>query len=45
MVPLHDIPEGAARERYLNQVPVNARLIALGRAWFGEEAVTPPILG
>jgi hypothetical protein len=40
-----DIPEGAARERYLTQVPVNARLIALGRAWLGEAAVTPPNLG
>ncbi len=42
---VNDIPEGAARERYLTQVPVNARLIALGRAWLGEEAVTPPNLG
>jgi hypothetical protein len=34
-----DIPEGTARERYLTQVPVNAQLIALGRAWLGEDAV------
>jgi hypothetical protein len=39
---VHDIPEGSPRERYLTQVPVNARLIALGRAWLGEAAVTPP---
>jgi hypothetical protein len=39
---VNDIPEGAARERYLTQVPVNARLIALGRAWLDEQAVTPP---
>ena len=39
---VNDIPEGTARERYLTQVPVNARLIALGRAWLGEQAVTPP---
>jgi hypothetical protein len=38
-------PRGAARERYLTQVPVNARLIALGRAWLGDEAVTPSNLG
>jgi hypothetical protein len=39
---IHDIPEEFPRERYLTQVPVNARLIALGRAWLGEAAVTPP---
>jgi serine/threonine protein kinase len=39
---VHDIPEGLPRERYLTQVPVNARLISLGRAWLGEAAVTPP---
>jgi serine/threonine protein kinase len=39
---VNDIPEGTARERYLTQVPVNARLIALGRAWLGEDAVRPP---
>jgi hypothetical protein len=42
---VHGIPEGAPRERYLTQVPVNARLIALGRAWLGENAVAPPNLG
>jgi len=36
------IPEGLPRERYLTQVPVNARLITLGRAWLGEAAATPP---
>jgi len=42
---VYGIPEGPARVRYLTQVPVNARLIALGRAWLGDEAVTPPNLG
>jgi len=37
---VHDIPEATARERYLTQVPVNARLIALGRAWLGEDSIT-----
>jgi hypothetical protein len=41
---VHDIPEGLPRERYLTEVPVNARLIALGRAWLGDAAVTPPNL-
>jgi hypothetical protein len=36
---VNSIPEGTARERYLTKVPVNARLIALGRAWLGEAAV------
>lgn len=36
------IPERVPRERYLANVPVNARLIALGRAWLGENAITPP---
>jgi serine/threonine protein kinase len=39
---VHGIPEGLPRERYLTQVPVNAQLIALGRAWLGEAAVTLP---
>jgi hypothetical protein len=39
---VHGIPEGSPRERYLTNVPVNARLIALGRAWLGEAAVSPP---
>jgi hypothetical protein len=39
---VNDIPEGLPRERYLTKVPVNARLIALGRAWLGEAAVSPP---
>ncbi len=39
---VHDIPQGLPRERYLMNVPVNARLIALGRAWLGEQSVTPP---
>jgi hypothetical protein len=36
---LDDIPEWAARERYLANVPANARLVALAKAWLGEEAV------
>jgi hypothetical protein len=36
---LDDIPEAAARERYLANVPVNARVVALAKAWLGEEAV------
>ena len=43
-VRVNGIPEDTARARYLTQVPVNARLISLGRAWLGEEAVTPPNL-
>jgi eukaryotic-like serine/threonine-protein kinase len=39
---VHGTPEGLPRERYLTDVPVNARLISLGRAWLGEAAVTPP---
>jgi len=42
---VNDIPASTARERYLMKVPVNARLIALGRAWLGEAAVTLPKLG
>jgi tetratricopeptide (TPR) repeat protein len=34
-----DIPEPAARERYLTNVPANARLVALAKAWLGDEAV------
>jgi hypothetical protein len=36
---LDDIPEPAARERYLTSVPANARVVALAKAWFGVEAV------
>jgi tetratricopeptide (TPR) repeat protein len=36
---LDDIPEPAARERYLANVPANARVVALARAWLGDEAV------
>src|SRR5262249_6299392 len=32
---LDDIPEPAARERYLTNVPANARVVALARAWLG----------
>jgi hypothetical protein len=35
-----DIPEPAARERYLAQVPGNARVVALARAWLGDETVS-----
>ena len=36
---LDDIPELAARERYLANAPANARVVALAKAWLGEEAV------
>jgi eukaryotic-like serine/threonine-protein kinase len=36
---LDDIPEPAARERYLANVPANARVVALAKEWLGEEAV------
>jgi hypothetical protein len=36
---LDDIPEPAARERYLANVPASARVVALAKAWLGEEAV------
>ena len=36
---LDDIPEPAARERYLTNVPANARVVVLAKAWLGEEAV------
>jgi hypothetical protein len=36
---LDDIPEPAARERYLTNVPTNARVVAFAKAWLGEEAV------
>jgi hypothetical protein len=36
---LADIPEPAARERYLTNAPANARVVALAKAWLGEEAV------
>jgi eukaryotic-like serine/threonine-protein kinase len=32
---LDDIPEPAARERYLTNVPLHARLVALAKAWLG----------
>jgi hypothetical protein len=35
---LDDIPEPAARLRYLTNVPANARVVALTRAWLGEGA-------
>ena len=34
-----DIPEPAARARYLADVPVNARVVALAEAWLGPESV------
>jgi hypothetical protein len=37
---LDDIPEPAARERYLTNVPANARVVALAKAWLGEEAAS-----
>jgi hypothetical protein len=36
---LEDIPEPAARARYLTSVRANARMVALAEAWLGEEAV------
>ena len=36
---LDDIPEPFWRARYLTNVPANARVIALAKAWLGEEAV------
>jgi hypothetical protein len=35
-----DIPDAAARERYLTRVPANARLVALVRERLGLEALT-----
>jgi eukaryotic-like serine/threonine-protein kinase len=35
---LDDIPEPAARRRYLTNVPSSARVVALTRAWLGEGA-------
>jgi hypothetical protein len=35
---LDDIPEPAARERYLTNVPANARVVALAGAWLGHDA-------
>jgi hypothetical protein len=35
---LDDIPEPAARERYLTNVPANARVVVLAGAWLGDEA-------
>jgi hypothetical protein len=34
-----DLPDAAARTRYLTQVPVNSRLLALARQWLGGEAI------
>jgi len=34
-----DIPDPSARERYLADVPANARVIALAEAWLGEAPV------
>jgi hypothetical protein len=36
---LDDIPEPAARERYLTNVPANARVLSLAKEWLGDEAV------
>jgi hypothetical protein len=40
-----NIPDAAARERYVTQVPTHARLLALAKAWLGDEAVLPANLG
>jgi eukaryotic-like serine/threonine-protein kinase len=34
---LDDIPEAAARERYLTEVPANARIVALAKEWLDLE--------
>ena len=34
---LEDIPDAAARERYMTNVPAHARLLSLSRAWLGDE--------
>jgi len=34
-----DIPSAEARARYLTEVPTHARLLALAREWFGDEAL------
>jgi hypothetical protein len=31
-----DIPDAAARERYLTKVPANAHVVALASEWLGE---------
>jgi hypothetical protein len=36
---LDDIPEPAARERYLTRVPTSARIVALAEEWLGRGAV------
>jgi hypothetical protein len=42
---LDDIPEPAARERYLTNVPANARVVALAKAWLGEDAAVRGLTG
>jgi eukaryotic-like serine/threonine-protein kinase len=44
-VRVENIPDAAARERYITQVPTHARLLALAKAWLGDEAVRPANLG
>src|SRR5687767_2529779 len=39
---LEDIPEAAARARYLANVPANARLVALAKAWLGLDVAVQP---
>ena len=34
-----DIPSAEARARYLTEVPIHARLLAVAREWLGEEAL------
>ncbi len=36
---LDDIPERLWRARYLTNVPANARVVVLAKAWLGDEAV------
>jgi tetratricopeptide (TPR) repeat protein len=40
-----DIPDAEARTRYLTEVPTHARLLALARAWLGDEALRDAGLG
>jgi tetratricopeptide (TPR) repeat protein len=44
-VRVDNIPDAAARERYITQVPTHARLLALAKVWLGDEAVRPANLG
>ncbi|WP_395827937.1 serine/threonine-protein kinase PknK [Archangium violaceum] len=36
---VEDLPDAAARTRYLTRIPAHARLLALAREWLGDEAM------